>query len=105
MLKVYKLKDKVVAFEYVDHDHVEYIDSEFDPNMVILDGKLVSVPSEALAAKASFDAGKVMVNVTSDGAVIHDHFVETIQYDEDRWDRFFDTVEEAKLYVESLSSN
>lgn len=55
-------------------------------------------PAVALQSK------KVFVNITSDWPVIHREYIDWLEYNEDKWDRIFDTLKEAKEYAKLLSN-
>lgn len=47
---------------------------------------------------------KVFVNITWEWPVIHREYTDWLEYNEDRGDRIFDTLKEAKEYVKLLSN-
>lgn len=52
----------------------------------------------------NFEQGRVFVNVAKWEATIHTEYIEGMEYDPKRWDKFFDTMEEAQDYTKVLSS-
>lgn len=52
----------------------------------------------------AFKSKKVFVNITNDWPVIHREYIDWLEYNEERGDKIFDTLKEAKEYVKLLSN-
>ena len=50
-------------------------------------------------AQQAIADGKIFVNIAKGKAVIHTEYIDWLEYDEDRGDMIFDTMEDAKNFV------
>lgn len=55
--------------------------------------------TESNIVKEAIQNGKIFVNINDNKPIIHVEYTDWLEYDEHRWDMFFDTIEDAENFV------
>lgn len=57
--------------------------------------------TESNIVQEAIQNGRIFVNINDNKPVIHTEYADWLEYDEDRWDMFFDTIEDAEIFVQN----
>lgn len=56
---------------------------------------------ESNIVQEAIQNGRIFVNINDNKPVIHTEYADWLEYDEDRWDMFFDTIKDAEIFVQN----
>ena len=109
-IKVYIKNGKIIKYDHIEYDKEVIIDAHITDNIVIDEKTWEVVKYENSSQyvwvdiKEMFNQYKYFVNITDWKWEIHKEYVEWMEYDEYRWDMFFNTIEEAEEYAKLFNN-